>query len=57
MAPDRAERRIFWSRALVVAFLVASSQLGVALKIFAYDLPQWKDETKFGDSSRFKDIR
>ena len=48
--------------------LVAGSVLGASvkvggetaatpLKIYIYDLPQWKDPSKFGDTSKHADIR
>ena len=56
MAPDRAGRRLM-ALLTVFASLVGRFTRATPLKIYAYDLPQWKDESKFGDTSRFRDIR
>ena len=56
---------LLWAALVAVAFdgrfagasVLPAGSTSKPLKIYAYDLPQWKDESKFGDSSRFRDIR
>ena len=52
-------RALYWVICLLYTEALGWLVSGTAapLKIYIYDLPKWKDPSKFGDASKHADIR